>query len=113
MNKFIVLNAVCITFVLIMYLKHHEDEYVRAIPQLVYEAYRKIRPIDVNDENAVMQALPMALLSHERVDKVLPASLLQKVDTVYIGHFDNNRRQKGTHFYSGDYIYDITLIRKK
>jgi len=94
-------------------VKGHEDEYVRAIPQLVYEAYRKIRPIDVNDENAVMQALPMALLSHERVDKVLPASLLQKVDTVYIGHFDNNRRQKGTHFYSGDYIYDITLIRKK
>lgn len=87
---------------------HNADDELRI--ELVYDARRDIRPIDVNaDPDSLSALLPMAFLSHTGADE-LPAALLQQADTLHIGIFDCNRRPKGTRRYSSDFIYHLTLI---
>lgn len=82
--------------------------------ELVYEANRKIRPLDLHDTEAVMEALPCALLTHGRVGEELPAALIEKVDTIWVGHYDNNRRPKGNRrHYSNEFLYNVTILKKK
>jgi hypothetical protein len=81
--------------------------------ELVYEAHRNIRPLDVSNADSIRKHLPLAILTHERVGKELPASLWQNVDTVYVGHFDDNRRPKDSKRYSELFLYHITLLKQK
>ena len=81
--------------------------------ELVYEANKKIRPLDVNNTQEVLEALPCAILTHGRVGEELPSVLWEKVDTVWIDHYDNNRRPKTTKRYSNLFLYNITILKKK
>lgn len=81
--------------------------------EIVYEAGRKIRPLDISDSAAVMRAMPFAILTHERVGKELPRSILNQLDTVFVGRFDNNRRPKGGRFYNDKFVYNVTILKEK
>ena len=81
--------------------------------ELVYEANKKIRPLDINDTTAVLRALPCALLTHQRVGEVLPNSLFNRIDTVWVGRYDNNRRPKNTRRYSDNFLYNVTILKLK
>ena len=81
--------------------------------ELVYEANKKIRPLDINHTEEVMKALPCAILTHGRVGEELPATLWEKVDTTWVGHYDNNRRPKNTKRYSDMFLYNVTILKKK
>lgn len=81
--------------------------------ELVYEANKKIRPLNIHHTDEVMKALPCAILTHGRVGEELPASLLEKIDTVWVGHYDNNRRPKNTKRYSDLFLYNVTILRQK
>lgn len=81
--------------------------------EIIYEAHRKIRPIDVNDSTAVMNALPMAIFTHGKVRDELPVRLMGKIKARWIGRYDNNQRPKNTRRYSDMFIYNITLLTKK
>lgn len=81
--------------------------------ELVYEANKKIRPLDVTNPDEVMKALPCAILTHGRVGEELPASLWEKVDTVWVDRYDNNRRPKNTRRYSDVFLYNVTILKKK
>jgi len=81
--------------------------------EVIYEAHRKIRPLNIQDEKEVEASLPLAILTHQRVGEVLPSKLLEKVDTVWIGRYDNNRRKKDSGRYDNDFIYHVTLLKKK
>jgi len=81
--------------------------------EIVYEANRKIRPLDINDTAAVLDALPCALLTHGRVGEELPASLLNRIDTVWVGSYDNNRRPKNTRRYNDKFLYNVTILKLK
>lgn len=87
------------------------DEELRI--EIVYEANRKIRPLDINDTAAVLDALPCALLTHGRVGEELPASLLNRIDTVWVGSYDNNRRPKNTRRYNDKFLYNVTILKLK
>lgn len=90
--------------------------YVEGDPlriELVYEAGRKIRPLNVADRSSVEQALPCAILTHGRVGEELPRALWRGVDTVWVARYDNNRRPKGTSRYKRDFIYNVTILKKK
>lgn len=90
---------------------HVKGEELRI--EVVYEAHRKIRPLNIQDEKEVEASLPLAILTHQRVGEVLPSKLLEKVDTVWIGRYDNNRRKKDSGRYDNDFIYHVTLLKKK
>lgn len=81
--------------------------------EIIYEAHRKIKPINVQDSTAIMKALPLAILTHGNVKDELPATLLSKLSTKWIGRYDNNRRPKGTRRYSDLFIYNVTILTKK
>lgn len=81
--------------------------------ELVYAAHRKIRPLDVQNIDSVMAALPCAIMTHKGVASELPKALWQQVDTTYIGRYDDNRRPKNNKRYSDSFIYHITLLKKK
>lgn len=81
--------------------------------ELVYAAGRKIRPLDISQIDFIKATLPCAILTHKRVGEELPKKLWRNVDTVYIGHYDDNRWIKDSRRYSEDFIYHITLLKKK
>lgn len=81
--------------------------------ELVYQARRNIRPVDVDSVDAIRRHLPMLLMTHEYVGERLPAELFEYVDTIAVGMFDCNRRPKGTRRYSPMFIYRLTLLKEK
>lgn len=81
--------------------------------ELVYQARRVIRPVDIDSAYALRERLPMIVMTHEPVGQRLPAALIADIDTVAIGVFDCNRRPKGTRRYSPLFIYRLTLLKEK
>lgn len=90
---------------------HPANDTIRI--ELVYEAGRKILPIDANSSDSLMRHLPFALVSHGYASQVLPESVLMQVDTVGFGTFDDNRHPKTDRHYTKDFIYHITLVKGK
>jgi 4-amino-4-deoxy-L-arabinose transferase-like glycosyltransferase len=81
--------------------------------EIVYQAGRKIRPINTSDMKSMLQKMPCALVTHKRVGQELPSQLWKFVDTTYIGVYDNNTRPKHTSFYHTGFIYHVTLLQRK
>lgn len=90
---------------------HPESEAMRI--ELVYEANRKILPLDVKSDNSVLSHLPMALVSHHAASHYLSAALLQQVDTLHVATYDDNKHPLGDKHYTRDFINCVTLITKK
>jgi hypothetical protein len=80
--------------------------------ELVYEAGRKITPINLNDSNEVKRRLPFALVSSKPVSEELPATMLHDVDTLRIDRYDDNKHPRKDRHYSADFINYVTLIKK-
>jgi 4-amino-4-deoxy-L-arabinose transferase-like glycosyltransferase len=89
-------------------LYHPEQEELRI--EMVYEAHRKILPLNVKDSVALFRALPCAIISQKPIEEIMPSALLSKVDTVYIGFFDNNKHPKNDKHYSGYFLNHVTLL---
>ncbi|MDE6318077.1 MAG: glycosyltransferase family 39 protein [Muribaculaceae bacterium] len=85
------------------------DEELRI--EMVYQARRNIRPVDISSPDAVGECLPMILMTHDYAGNCLGDSVLAGVDTIPVGIFDCNRRPKGTRRYSPLFIYHLTLLR--
>lgn len=81
--------------------------------EMVYEANRKIRPLNTDNKQAVIKALPCVMLTHKRIGEELPSDLLQKIDTVYIGFYDDNRWPKGNRNYNPAFLNYMTLLKLK
>lgn len=82
--------------------------------EIVWAAGRKIRPIDVTNPDSVEAHLPMALFTHKSVAEELPPAVLERVDTVSMGHYDDNSRPKQyKRRYDEIFLYNVTLLRKK
>ncbi|MCH4155299.1 MAG: glycosyltransferase family 39 protein [Muribaculaceae bacterium] len=90
--------------------------YVNGQPlriEIVYEAHRCIRPINLTNTDSVMRVLPAVILTHGDAAKDIPAQLRSKVNISPIGHFDNNMRSKGSWQYRPEFIYDASLLTRK
>ncbi len=88
---------------------HPADEELRI--EMVYEANRKIRPLDITDPTAVEAALPCAILTHQPVEELLPPAVMKRITTEYIDRYDNNRRPKSNKRYSEQFLYQVTVLR--
>ncbi len=90
---------------------YNEDEPLRI--EFVYEAHRKILPLDFTNQKAVEGALPCVMISEDWAGGTLPPTILAKIDTVEIGTFDNNKLSKGKSHYTKDLVRHATLLKRK
>lgn len=90
---------------------HNSNDELRI--EMVYAANKKIRPLDITSSDSVMKNLPMVLLTHKSASDELPGELLGKIDTIYIGYFDDNRWSKRDKRYKDYFVYNVTLLKKR
>lgn len=81
--------------------------------ELVYEAGRKILPLDLTDSDRVLKVLPCVIISRRPLGQELPASLLERLDTVSVGYFDDNKHPKTDRHYSEVFLNYATLLKLK
>ena len=81
--------------------------------EIVYEAGKDILPVNVSDLAMVLHRVPFVLVSHKYAAQLLPENILQQVDTVSIGMFDDNKHPKKDRHYTKDFITRATLIKAK
>lgn len=81
--------------------------------EIVYEAGKKILPLDVSDSGLVYHKLPFVLVSHGYAGNVLAPNIIQNVDTVSLGTFDDNKHPKTDRHYTKDFIYHATVVKVK
>ncbi len=92
-------------------LYHKADENLRI--ELVFEAQKNIKALDLDNEVAVMSALPCLVLTQKELASEMPASILNKVDTVNLGFFDDNRLPRHNEHYNTDFVQQVNLLRAK
>ena len=90
---------------------HSADE---AMPiQVVYEANKSIKPLDLNDEQAVKNALPCLVLTQKSLAETMPARVLEIVDTVHVGIFDDNTLPRHHKHYSKELVNRVSFLKAK
>lgn len=90
---------------------HNASEPLRI--ELVYDAGRKIRPINLADTRAVLSSLPCAIVTRKPAAEELPAGVLQQADTTAIGHFDDNSHPSSNSHYTQKLINYVTLLTRR
>lgn len=75
--------------------------------EIVYEAGRKIRPIE---EKELAEKVPCVLVTLKSVDEALPAYVRKKVKCKEVGSFDSNRQPKSDRHYQDGLLYRATMI---
>lgn len=90
---------------------HPAQDSVRI--ELVYEAHRKILPLNLADSAAVMRRLPFALVSGKPARQELPSNVCREVEMVIIDRYDDNKHPRWNRLYTPDFINYVTLIKKK
>lgn len=81
--------------------------------ELVYAANKKIAPLDLHDEEAIAKAAPCLLLTQKKLASELPASLLQKIDTLHLGTYDDNRLPRHNRHYVKELVNHVTMLKPK
>ncbi len=81
--------------------------------ELVYEAGRKILPLDFHNADSVRAALPCAVVTRGWASQSLSADVLAEVDTVAIGTFDDNKHPRTDRHYTTDFINHVTLLKPR
>lgn len=82
--------------------------------ELVYKAGRRILPWDVEKDSALLDSLPIVLVSEKPAVEVLPATIQEKVNLHFIDVFDNNNRPKSDKkHYSSKFVRYVTILEKK
>lgn len=90
---------------------HNEKEELRI--ELVYETRRKILPLDLNNVTKVMGSLPCVIVSQKPLTDEMPLTILNKLDTVSIGYFDDNKHPRKDSHYSSLFLNHVTLLKVK
>lgn len=78
--------------------------------EMVYAAHRNIKPVALD---TLAKAVPCVLLTHERLENMLPDSCLKGLTATEIGLFDDNRWPRTSKRYSREFIYWMYWLRAK
>ena len=90
---------------------HNSSEDLRI--ELVYEAGRKILPLNLKDSAQVAAKLPCAIVSRLPIAEEMPEHVLKSVKTTHIGTFDDNKHPKSNRHYTKAFINHVTLLESK
>lgn len=88
---------------------HDAQEEMRI--ELVYAAYKKIRPIDLSDSAGVCRAMPFVLVSRKTAEETLPGYLKRCASLKPVGLFDDNPWPKGHRLHREAFINYVTVVQ--
>ncbi len=81
--------------------------------ELVYAAHRKIRPLEYDNLDSLLEKLPCAILTHGEVEEELTKEIWNYADSLHIGLYDDNRHPEGNRLHSNNFVYNVTLLTKR
>lgn len=90
---------------------YNKEEALRI--ELVYAANKSILPLDLNDGEAVEKAAPCLLLTQKSLASESPDRLLQRVDTLHLGVYDDNRLPRHNRHYGKALVNHVTMLKPK
>lgn len=94
-----------------MPIYHNADETLRM--ELVYEAKRHIHALELDNEEALMKVLPCLVLTQKSLKDELPASILNHLDTLRVGVFDDNRLPRSSNHYRMELVNHVNILKLK
>ena len=92
-------------------LYYNKDESLRI--ELVCAANKPIMPLDLNDEEAVTQAAPCMLLTQKQLGNEMTGKVLQEIDTLHLGVYDDNRLPRHSSHYDKAFVNYVTVLKPK
>ena len=81
--------------------------------EVVYEANRSIKPLDLSDADAISRAMPCLLLTKKSLAEELPARILERIDTTHVGIFDDNTLPRHHKHYSPELVNRVSFLKAK
>lgn len=78
--------------------------------ELVYEAGKRILPLDLKNDSLVRECLPFVLVSREKAENILKTDTTNRLQLEQIDVYDDNHRPKGTRWYSDLFVRYVTKI---
>lgn len=90
---------------------HPSQEELRI--ETVYAAHRKILPLELSDSVKLMSSLPCVVVSQKPVSQVVPQKILQHVEAVHVGAYDDNRLPRYSGHYNTLFLNNVTLLKRK
>lgn len=85
---------------------HNIDDFLRM--EIVYEADKTIRPLDLMNDSAVYSKIPFVLVSVAPADSILKG---KNVEIEYIDTFDNNWRKRDSKRYNKELVSHVAIIK--
>lgn len=90
---------------------HNANEDVRT--EIIYQAGKKIIPLNFSNAQAVLKATPCVVVSREPLSKEIPANVLRLLDTVKVDVCDDNTHPQTDKHYTRAFINQISILRAK
>ena len=90
---------------------HPVNDTLRA--EIIYGVNQRISPIDMKDEQAVINALPCVVVTQNTLADELSPTLLQQIDTTRVGVYDDNNLPKRSRLYNRKLINQVSILRAK
>lgn len=81
--------------------------------ELVLGAGHRIRPIPTAKADSLLKLMPCVLLTTKPLSMSIPEDVLQRMDTLYIDTYDDNRHSKNNSHYNPEMLNRVTIIRNK
>ncbi|MGI6231769.1 MAG: ArnT family glycosyltransferase [Prevotella sp.] len=91
---------------------YHSDREPLRI-ELVYQAGKKILPLNLHDAKTLQKAAPCVLVTRKPLAQEIPAPVLAKFDTLKVDFCDDNIHPKSDKHYKADFLNQISIIREK
>lgn len=90
---------------------HPVTDTLRA--EVVYGVNQRIDAIDMTNEQMVIDALPFVVVTQKPLAEELAPSLLQQIDTVKVGIYDDNNLPRRSRLYNSKLINQVSILRAK
>ena len=90
---------------------HPVTDTLRA--EVVYGVNQRIDAIDMTNEQMVIDALPCVVVTQKPLAEELAPSLLQQIDTVKVGIYDDNNLPRRSRLYNSKLINQVSILRAK
>lgn len=81
--------------------------------EIVLGAGRRILPVSAAETDSLPAKTPCALLTQKPLSLSLPKAVLERVDTLYIGTYDDNRHPRTDRHYNPKMVNRVTLLTPK
>jgi 4-amino-4-deoxy-L-arabinose transferase-like glycosyltransferase len=90
---------------------HPESEDLRI--EMVYQANRKILPVNVTNIDSLKKVMPCVLVTQKSLKEDIPASVLSQLDTLKVDQCDDNIHPRSDKHYNAQFLNQVSIVKLK